>query len=247
MWKRAIKQMLPDNLTHAVAMARFNDPLLPILEDYARQGAFIDIGANTGVYTHRLRNVARKVIAFEPIATLAATLQRRYPDIEVHTCALSNQSGEATLYLPSQGQETVLTRASLNADANPGFALEVVTVTMKRLDDFGIRDSSLIKIDVEGHERAVLEGAVETIRATRPALLVEVEERHHPGESAGLLAWIEQLGYSVFFHDGSALASAAGFDFARWQPLANQKDAFGGLTGPYVNNFLCLKRDENGS
>ncbi|MGU3539289.1 FkbM family methyltransferase [Methylobacterium sp. A54F] len=238
--KRAVRRVLPDAIVHAIAMARADEPLIPVISGHARGGTFIDIGANIGVYSHALRGIATRIVAFEPVPVLAAALRRRYPDIEVHACALSARAGSAILHVPSRAQEQVFPRASLNDDANPGFSLEGVPVQMRTLDEFGIRDARVIKIDVEGHEEAVLQGAIETIRASRPALLVEIEERHHPGRSADLMGWIEAMGYAPYYHDGQELVPAIGRDFARWQPNHLRAEAFGSKNNRYINNFLFL-------
>ena len=55
---------------------------------------------------------------------------------------------------------------------------------VKRLDDQHLDNVGLIKIDVEGHELAVLHGAADTLTRNRPAVVVEAEERHHPNAVA---------------------------------------------------------------
>jgi hypothetical protein len=46
------------------------------------------------------------------------------------------------------------------------------------LDDFGFQECSFLKIDVEGHEVEVLQGAIETIARTRPRILIEVRGKN---------------------------------------------------------------------
>jgi FkbM family methyltransferase len=55
-------------------------------------------------------------------------------------------------------------------------------VSVRRLDDIDLGGGvGFLKIDVEGHEEAVLAGASRTLKQSMPAVLVEVEERHHTG------------------------------------------------------------------
>ena len=54
-------------------------------------------------------------------------------------------------------------------------------VETKRLDDFAIANCSFIKIDVEGHEEAVLDGASALIAAQRPVLMIELDESLQSG------------------------------------------------------------------
>ena len=54
-----------------------------------------------------------------------------------------------------------------------------VPIKMKKLDDIEIENKiKFIKIDVEGHEKNVLQGGIETKKNNKPVLLVEIEERH---------------------------------------------------------------------
>ena len=60
-------------------------------------------------------------------------------------------------------------------------------------------DVGFIKIDVEGHEQAVLDGAVQTIRRCRPRMLVEIDERLSPGGLARAKAYFRDLDYRGYF------------------------------------------------
>ena len=74
-----------------------------------------------------------------------------------------------------------------------------VDVPMERLDDIYSGNCGFIKIDVEGHQQAVLEGAVETIKRCQPRMLVELEERLSPGGLGRARAFFEPLGYRAVF------------------------------------------------
>jgi hypothetical protein len=72
-------------------------------------------------------------------------------------------------------------------------------VRCPRLDNLvgGSRPVSLVKIDVEGHEADVLEGASELLERDRPALAVEIEQRHLVGRSvADVVEWVMERGAS---------------------------------------------------
>jgi FkbM family methyltransferase len=72
------------------------------------------------------------------------------------------------------------------------------TVAIKPLDDFDLTPD-FVKIDVEGHELAVLAGATETLRRSTPILMIEW------GERPEILALLRQLGYNRFIFDGKEL------------------------------------------
>jgi FkbM family methyltransferase len=216
------------------------EPLVRFLRPFVRRGALVDVGANTGAFTHALGRKAMAAIAFEPIPELAQELERYNPSAVVHNCALSDVAGSLTIYIPYRNGKPILTRCSLNSDANPGFEVQERIVPVKRLDDFELQHVSIIKVDVEGHERAALAGAEQTIRRCHPALLVEIEERHHPGQSAQIINWIEALGYTAwFFHDGR-LRTSVEFDFETMQSATNLREPGAEAKGVYINNFLFM-------
>ena len=96
----------------------------------------------------------------------------------------------------------------------------------------------MIKIDVEGHEEAVLQGALETIRGNRPSLIIESEDRHNPGAPQRVFAFLRGLDYDGYFIKGGALHSLdklAAHDWA-FSPQAM-------VTRQYINNFIFIARE----
>ena len=70
---------------------------------------------------------------------------------------------------------------------------------MKKLDDIDIGNKiGLIKIDVEGHEKNVLQGGIETVKNNKPILLVEIEERHTNTPITKIITFINSIGYKAF-------------------------------------------------
>lgn len=94
------------------------------------------------------------------------------------------------------GRSTIETANVLNdPDGSPRVE---VRVPMLRLDDFELSEVGFIKIDVEGHELAVLKGAEVTIRGTKPNILLEMEERNCPNTLQDVPTFLHGLGYEVF-------------------------------------------------
>lgn len=240
--KSTVRRVLPEAVRRKQDLRRAyeQEPLLRYLKPWVAGGTAIDVGANIGVYTNGFSQWADKVIAFEPVPELARALAKRFPKAEVYACALSNTVGQMNLYVPELNGRPVLSRSSLNEDANSGFDLRSRFVEVKRLDDFMFRDVTIIKVDVEGHEQATIQGATETIKEWKPILVIEIEERHHPGQSWALIHWIESLGYSGRYFDNDGLHSLGSFDFNRMQNPANLKDPFGRGAGQYINNFVFV-------
>jgi hypothetical protein len=135
-------------------------------------------------------------------------------------------------------------------DASAAYpAYEGIEVPMERLDDVYSGTCGFIKIDVEGHQQAVLEGAVETIKRCQPRMLVEVEDRLSPGGLGQARAYFDRLGYrGLFVHQGQ-LKPIDRFSVQTMQDPANLPDLTASLTarqrfGRYIYNFIFLPPGE---
>lgn len=211
-----------------------------------RPEIFVDIGANYG--THSLLFLAHGVrtLTFEPNSTChdyflrACRLNHLAPALE--QAALGAAAGHVDLAYPERetwlGSTSADTQQALGRDR----ALVHETVGQKPLDDYlpallGRR--VLIKIDTEGNELKVLEGAAETLRLARPMLVFESV----PGsDRAGLSGFLSARGYSIYelpwLPDGDAgpisveqfLASASD-NFAAL-PGADRQRGLGNLHSP---------------
>lgn len=246
-WVRGMGQRLFPRLTLALLANRtwLLEPeigLLPYLSD--RKGVAVDAGANKGVYVFHLARHFQRVIAFEPLPAMSRYLKRAAPsNVKVHDLALSRSAGSAVLSLPRGYNEL----ASLEAhpkdlEWKSDSHLETHEVELAPLDRLGLRDVNLIKIDVEGHELAVLEGARSTIQHCRPTLLIEVEERHSANSVARVDSYLKGLGYAGYFLDGSSVKPISAFDKARDQNLDALDHSV--RVGRYINNFIFFDERE---
>ena len=64
-----------------------------------------------------------------------------------------------------------------------------------------------IKIDVEGHELEVIQGALNTIKENQPVLLIEIEERHSKRKVFDSIKYIKNIGYNCYFEKDKKLIS----------------------------------------
>jgi FkbM family methyltransferase len=139
----------------------------------------LDIGANVGVHTVRLARLAGpagEVIAIEPDPELARRNARNTAlnglgQVRVLQAAASARAGESVSLYRAAEQDSNRARASLHPHPYlTGRAAQVETVTV---DEACPGPVALIKIDVEGHEAAVVAGAARTIERDRPAIVFE--------------------------------------------------------------------------
>ena len=217
---------------------RDHEPELAILSALVdRESLALDIGANRALYTIRLRDLARRVHAFEPVPQLAARLRAAFPDVTVHEVALSSQGGSVELRLPG-GNTSWATIEPGNTLEKAKSAVRGIAVTAVRLDDVELEKVGFVKIDVEGHELAVLEGARMLLRRDRPVLLIELEERHTERAVPRAAAALEAFDYRGYFLDGERLRPLATFDPALDQDPARVSER--GKLGRYLNNFVFV-------
>lgn len=209
--------------------------VLPFLVDPAR--AAVDAGANKGVYTYWLERLATRVHAYEPNPKMFKVLKRGAgAKAQVHFAALSDRAGQFALRIPMTGAGRYSNQgASLN-HAKVGERYGEVMVETRRLDDEDLGPIGFIKIDVEGHEMAVLDGARATIARHRPALLIEMEQQHTKRPIEEDLQRVTDLGYRMLFLHRGVLNAAERFD-----PDAHHRHA--AARADYIFNFIFLPKE----
>lgn len=164
-----------------------------------REKDFLDIGANIGYYSLYLSPLVRKVFAFEPDNRNFGGLQDNISsvaNIEHVPLAVSNKDGVVYLNVSNDGAVS-----SICAESERGsIAVEALTV-----DQFLIQHPKsrvgLIKIDIEGHDVAALEGARQTVAHHQPLVLIEFGQGDPGAEFNNperLMKFCDALGYSIF-------------------------------------------------
>jgi FkbM family methyltransferase len=187
--------------------AAFERPMPEVFLACARDcdGIIVDIGANSGYYT-LLGAAARRdlrVWAVEPspdvkpILEQNVALNRLSDRVRIIDLALSDRTGTGNLFVPTQEHGLIETASSLEGGFVEAHS-KVVQVPLARVDDLlggwwnQFRRVGVMKIDVEGHEAAVLRGAAQTVKKHRPILFVEVLTK---AETAWLTAFIKAHDY----------------------------------------------------
>jgi FkbM family methyltransferase len=183
--------------------------LLDLLCDRDRPG--VDIGAKIGMYTYRIRAHSSEVIAFEPIPMFNEFLRAVFGGkrVRVEPFAVSDQRGRAKLRLP-YGHDGSPKFGRATIDPANRFDMGVIAradeieVETRRID-YDLVDVGFIKIDVEGHELAVLAGAANTLARHTPNLLIECNDEHQPNAVSRLGEWLDAHEYDAVFIDGREL------------------------------------------
>jgi FkbM family methyltransferase len=177
----------------------------------------IDLGANVGDVLREIVAISPRGrhIAYEPLPDLAADLAHRFPQVDVRNAAVGQASGEATFFRVKSSHS----RSSLSASGLDPDDLEPLVVRVDALDDAlepGYAPA-LIKIDVEGAERAVLLGARQLLARHRPIIVFEhgAAARDFDATPTGdIHELLIGVGYRVFDIDGAGPLTQSEFEEA---------------------------------
>lgn len=175
---------------------------------------FVDVGANQGEFTVVGAKCVSsgRVLAFEPEPSTYRWLQKNvrtngFSNVECHNIGLGRADETVPLYDPSERMKTGIINEGLFSSVIVGEGRKeaVADMRLRRLDDV-VRESNLdrldfMKIDVEGGELAVLEGACESLERFRPQLILEISPKTF--RTAGYAALdveglLKPLGYEFF-------------------------------------------------
>lgn len=222
-----------------------------------RPGTILDVGAHDGLLTIPFARLpGSQVLAFEPLPSAFARLEAAVgaafgalpAHVDLHRAALGDAAGEVTLAVPVVDGIAHEQWASMVKDyadhAGSGVAVRTVTAPLLRLDDLGVTDLTHAKIDAEGAEYEVLRGARETLLRCRPVMTLEVEERHREGSTWAVPAYLDALGYDVFFELRDQWLPVSALDRATMQ-RASPDPTVCAASDPYVFIFCALPREDS--
>lgn len=200
--------IMPDDLIgrHLRLTGQFDRAIPDILRSLASEGdRFLDIGANIGYVScmmlHHIRGV--RIVAVEPrpdcFAILQANLKRMSADAIAFNAAISSEDGQGFLRMASgnSGASKLVTHETGAAEsAVPEIDVELLSGSTL-LARSGIDRVDLVKIDVEGHEAAVLASLLPAVERRLPRAILF--EHHGPfiGPSKTMLDSLVQRGYHL--------------------------------------------------
>lgn len=164
---------------------------------------FVDVGAHIGHFTYNAMGKFKRIIAIEPVRTNFVCLQnnaarrdsalRRKSDLlMIHGAAADVNMRQAQTWWkdPSGGDNSGAWEMSLEDNGGAMIPLDVFTV-----DGLELPDCDLIKIDTQGWESRILDGARETIERCKPVMIVEVVLQTNP--NIELIDKVCGMGYNM--------------------------------------------------
>ena len=141
-----------------------------------RRRVCLDIGAHVGLWSMHLVKLFAALHAFEPVPRHAEIFPHNVAarNVTLHRVALGARTGTVSLAVPADctGNAQVLDARLVRRGS--GAARDIWHgVPMRTLDSFGLVRADFVKIDVEGYELPVVQGARETLLRCRPNLVLE--------------------------------------------------------------------------
>ena len=184
-----------------------------MIRHLGRGGIFYDIGANLGFFAllgaHLVGLDEGHVYAFEAAPENAAAITRNaelnaLPNVTVIAKAVSDHSGQGRLQVVDDQSWSKLEEYGPHP-----YTEEVIDVELVAIDDLlaagELRPPTVVKIDVEGAELAVLNGMRATIAEHQPAIICELHDTHQE-----FLAVVRGLGYRAINLSGAVPVEQAG-------------------------------------
>ena len=176
-------------------------------------GLVLDIGANIGTYSIPLSKKFPDFFfcAFEPISYVNDILDKnikinKIANIKIFNTALSNQNKLELIYRLPHGCGNIggnsldkkIANLRLKEYVKIDPKLEPELIEFKKLDDMKLDNIRFVKIDVEGFELKVLEGAVKTLKRNKyPPIMYETwQEKWYSNQRKKILEFLREIGYT---------------------------------------------------
>ena len=150
----------------------------------------LDVGCKKGNFARHIQK------DFDHVHMFDMRPKMRWKDIDrqkctLHQCALGNFNGEVK---------------HSGALTNVYFENKTITTSpLQTIDSFKFANVDFIKIDVEGDEQFVLEGAIETLKKWKPVIVLEQNnsaEQYGKGKYGDAVRWLEKQNYNITDYDG---------------------------------------------
>lgn len=140
-----------------------------ILKHIPKRETFVDVGANVGIWSIAMKQHFTNVISFEPsIQNRECLIANLGQNSDIRPYAVGNQTGKVNFRdsIKNCGDSKIILEKREN----------MYEVDIVRLDDQNIQNCSLIKIDVQGFEWPVIQGAEKIIEEQQPWIIFEINE-----------------------------------------------------------------------
>ena len=165
------------------------------------RSTFVDVGSNYGWHTITLSPICKEIYSFEP-QKIVHDLQRLsiekngLTNIRLHNCGVGEQKKKIQMNPINYNDSVNIGDLSIGENGE--------TISVETLDEMIPNGFDFVKIDVQGYEKFVLEGSIESIKKYKPTIVIEVEDHQLRKFGYGcedLFKLIRSMGYVIYFLD----------------------------------------------
>tara|TARA_B100001250_G_C19723356_1_gene754870 strand:- start:160 stop:786 length:627 start_codon:yes stop_codon:yes gene_type:complete len=173
------------------------------LKKYKKNLIFIDIGANYGIFTFLFSKIVNQTYVVEPIKECLEYIRNGImkENVKFINKVASNSNKDITLKIPIIRGTKVYGKSSISNEFENYLEINVQSFRIDELQEKVSKQEYkviFLKIDVEGHELEVLQGAKNLILNNKSILLIEIEKRHNK-DYLKVFELLENLGFSLVF------------------------------------------------
>ena len=167
---------------------------IDLLKNFINANSIVyDIGGNIGYHTVAFASMAKEVHSFEPNDRNYLLLEKNtahLSNVRLYRAACSNVVGESFISDYDTSQPGNYGECMMGESGQPCKTI--------RIDDLNLPLPDVIKIDVEGHELKVFQGAYNTISKNRPVIFYE--SMHGSGFDLIHDMLVKNLGYTIYYY-----------------------------------------------
>lgn len=200
----------------------------------------IDVGANKGYFAIPLSKYFKKVICYEPVSLIYKQLEENvslnsFLNIKCQQVAISNFIGEGTIFVQeSLDDESNLNTGLSSIDERPIYVVGQEDIQIRTLDS-EVKEVDFIKIDCEGHEYKVLQGAANLIKKNLPDILWEASITISKENVKRCFIYLNELGYIQYKVSENSIPTVI-FDLEEFLIAESNIDVFATINLLEINN-----------
>lgn len=174
-----------------------------IIKNIKPDDVFYDIGSNFGFYTYLTMNLCKEVHSFEPIKEVYDILEKNTANnirVKTNNVAVSDKSGTVKLFMSESTGLSTINQSTLGIHTY-SYQSDGLTVNSISIDDHVTKNPkpTFMKIDVEGAEELVIDGANSFLTSNSPIIAMEIWGKDNGGEiSKKAVKKLRDLGYTSY-------------------------------------------------
>ena len=183
--------------------------LFKLVKNLNKDFYFFDIGANYGIYTFLIGKRAKKVFVFDPIEECINYIKKgfKHKDSEFLNKIVSIDNENREIKIPIVDNIKIFGRSSLNNTFQHYESRQLKSLSIDSFTntkDLNKNNISIIKIDAEGHELSIIQGATKFLKNGKCILLIEIEKRHNQ-EFRDVFNNLVKLGFDIYIAEDNNL------------------------------------------